>query len=215
MPDYSKGVIYTVRSRSREDLVYVGSTTQTLAKRLGGHRSDFRGWKKTGKGGHVSSFDILEIGDEYIELLIECPCENVQQLRRHEGELIRSMECVNKCVAGRTLAEWCEDNREQMREYRTANREQIAEQQRGYRTANREQIAEQQRGYKEANREYIAEQQRMYREYQADNSEQIAAWKRERIVCECGTSIQQCSKARHQRTKKHREWQDLYDFITS
>ena len=38
MPDYNKGKIYTIRCRSDNTLIYVGSTTQPLAKRWGEHK---------------------------------------------------------------------------------------------------------------------------------------------------------------------------------
>ena len=41
MPDYSKGKIYLVRSY-KTDEVYVGSTTQTLSRRMSRHRSVYK-----------------------------------------------------------------------------------------------------------------------------------------------------------------------------
>ena len=38
MPDYSNGKIYTIRCRRNNTLIYVGSTTMTLAKRMTEHR---------------------------------------------------------------------------------------------------------------------------------------------------------------------------------
>ena len=42
MPDYSKGKIYTIRNKNDPSLIYVGSTIQSLAKRLGEHRRHSR-----------------------------------------------------------------------------------------------------------------------------------------------------------------------------
>ena len=39
MPDYSKGKIYTIRCFNDDTKIYVGSTTQTLSKRFGDHKS--------------------------------------------------------------------------------------------------------------------------------------------------------------------------------
>ena len=38
MPDYTKGKIYTIRCRTDDTLIYVGSTIQPLSVRLGGHK---------------------------------------------------------------------------------------------------------------------------------------------------------------------------------
>ena len=87
MPNYQNGKIYSIRSRSRPDLVYVGSTTQPLSKRLGEHKTPR---KKT------SSKQIIELGDAYIELIENYSCENKEELLKREGEIMRSMECLNK-----------------------------------------------------------------------------------------------------------------------
>lgn len=46
MPNYANGKIYAIRSRSRLDLVYIGSTTQQLSKRYAEHVQHFRHQKK-------------------------------------------------------------------------------------------------------------------------------------------------------------------------
>ena len=102
MPDYQNGKIYSIRSRSREDLVYVGSTTQTLSRRFTGHNK---------KNNTSSSGQIIDIGDAYIELIELCPCDSKMELLKREGEVIRSMDCVNKRIAGRTKKQYREDNK--------------------------------------------------------------------------------------------------------
>jgi hypothetical protein len=128
MVNYQNGKVYTIRSRSREDLIYVGSTCNSLAKRLGLHRSKYRSWQRTGTK-RLTSFDVLAIGDEYIELLESYPCSNRMELERREGQLIRSMDCVNRITPGRTPSEYREDNKEtikaQAKQYHQDNRDAI------------------------------------------------------------------------------------------
>jgi hypothetical protein len=38
MPDYKQGKIYTIRCKTDDPLIYVGSTTQSLCERLAKHR---------------------------------------------------------------------------------------------------------------------------------------------------------------------------------
>ncbi len=40
MPDYSKGLIYTIRNREDDTKIHVGSTIQPLYKRFYKHKSD-------------------------------------------------------------------------------------------------------------------------------------------------------------------------------
>lgn len=98
--DYKNGKIYGIYSY-QTDKVYIGSTCSRLCKRLYQHRADYNRFNN-GKYRFVSSFDILQYDDHYIELVEEFPCENSMQLRKREGEIIRSTEnCINKYVAGR------------------------------------------------------------------------------------------------------------------
>lgn len=114
---YQKAVIYTIRS-FKTDKYYIGSTTSPLYKRLYQHKQDYKRNKK-GIFGKVSSSEILEFDDAYIELLEKFPCNSKMELERREGELIRQYknDCVNKCILGRTIEEWKEDNKEQIKKY--------------------------------------------------------------------------------------------------
>jgi hypothetical protein len=100
MPNYQKGKIYKLWSPSK-NLVYYGSTVQTISLRLLGHLS-----KKKDKTYNCSSFVILDCDDYKIELVEEYPCNNRQELMKKEGEYIKNNDCVNKYIAGRTKMEY-------------------------------------------------------------------------------------------------------------
>ena len=140
--DYKNGKIYTIRSY-QTDQIYIGSTTQTLTRRLSLHKSNFKKWKN-GKFNYVSSYELMKYDDVYIELLELCPCENKMELCRREGELIREMECLNKRIEGRTDKEYKADNKEkikiQRKTYRETNKEQIKIQTKEYREKNKDKI---------------------------------------------------------------------------
>jgi len=115
MPEYKNGKIYCVRSH-KTDLVYVGSTTQPLSKRMADHRSNFKRFNKDQKK-YISSYEIVKHGDAYIELLHCCPCNTKEELIREEGKYIREMNCVNKYISGRTRKEYFCDNKKRLIEY--------------------------------------------------------------------------------------------------
>lgn len=174
MPNYQNGKIYTIRSRSRPDLVYIGSTTQSLAMRFGGHNRDYRCWLR-GKGDDVTSFRVIEIGDAYVELLENFPCNSREELHAREGHHMREIDCVNRFIAGRTKAEYYQDNREA--------------------------IALTMKQYYEDNAEEIKAQMKQY--YQ-DNSERLKAKWNERVECTyCDTTFTRGNKAQHFKTIKH------------
>ena len=87
MPNYQQGKIYSIRSRSRPELIYIGSTTQPLSKRMVGHRAP---------SSKCSSKEIVDVGDSYIELIENFPCADKYELCARENRHMRALECVNK-----------------------------------------------------------------------------------------------------------------------
>ena len=125
--DYKNGKIYCIRNNINDD-IYVGSTTQPLSKRRAKHRENAKSENKK----HLVLYSkVNEIGIEnfYIELIEDCPCESVEQLRKREGHYIREMGTLNSLIAGRTQKEWREANQDKLiekrKEYREANKEEI------------------------------------------------------------------------------------------
>ena len=127
MVNYARGKVYAIRSH-KTDKIYIGSTCRPLANRMSDHRSSYRRWKAA-KLNKISSYEVLEHGDAYIELLESYPCGSKEELNRREGQLIRKMNCVNRCIAGRTRKQRYQDNRthdlERQRRYDALNRERI------------------------------------------------------------------------------------------
>lgn len=128
MPNYQQSKIYKLWSPSK-NLVYYGSTVQTLAQRLTKHKNHYKTYEKTNH--YYSSFIILECEDYKIELIEEYPCNNKEQLLKKEGEYIRTNECVNFEIAGRTNKEYYKDNKEKYiersKKYYNDNKKQINE----------------------------------------------------------------------------------------
>lgn len=137
MPDYSNGKIYAIRAPGT-DMVYIGSTTQPLSKRFATHRAYYRAQIR-----EYTSSDLFAIDGCYIELIESYPCDNKEQLNKREGEVIRSFpNAVNRQVAGRTLSEYYQENKEDIlqkskRRYEN-NKEVVKARVKAYREANRE-----------------------------------------------------------------------------
>ena len=184
---YARGKIYTIRSH-KTNLIYVGSTVEPyLSTRLKGHRNDFKRYKN-GKKRYCTSYDIFKEDENcYIELYEYYPCNTDLELRKREGDVIRLLDCCNKCIPGRTDKQWREDNRER-----------IKEKNKQWRDDNKDKI----KIYRDINKEKNKENSRQYR---VNNKEKI----KQKFQCECGSNIRRSDKARHLKTKKHREYMEF------
>jgi len=117
MPDYSKAKLYTIRSH-HTDKIYIGSTCERLSKRLFQHRRDYKLFKE-GNYHYISSFEIIQYADNYIELLRAVPCVSRQELHKLEGEEIRAADNrVNMHIAGRTKKEYYKEHKEHLNQYK-------------------------------------------------------------------------------------------------
>ena len=105
MVNYQLGKVYKIVGNGK---IYVGSTCKRLlCQRLSGHNCVYKSYQK-GKGNNVTSFQCLSDPDHYIELLELCPSDSKDELHKCERKWIEELECVNKCIVGRTLKEYKE-----------------------------------------------------------------------------------------------------------
>ena len=193
MPNYQNAKIYTIRSHQTEQ-IYIGSTTQPLAKRLGLH-----------KYMRYSSKEIMKYDDAYIELLEEFPCENKEQLFKREGHHIRSNDCVNKRVEGRTKKEYIQDNKEVIRERKKQ-----------YQETNKDKISEYTKQYRENNKDKISEYMKQYQETNKDKIKECQENKKDIRICVCGGKYNYgntTKRKRHYASKKHQAFTEDFKIM--
>ncbi len=111
--------------------IYYGSTEETIERRLQGHESKYK-CHLEGTQSYCSSFIIIKNGNYKIELLEEC--DNIYHMIERETFYFDNFECVNKnrpAVPGRTDKEWREANKVEIAKYHKewyeANRKRISE----------------------------------------------------------------------------------------
>ena len=227
---YERGKIYVIRSH-KTPLIYVGSTIEPLlSNRLSKHKGHYKRYKNGRNVSYCASYDIIEIDEDcYIELYEDYPCENRQQLRKREGQVIRELDCINKVVAGRTRKEHYNENKERLlaisrewrennpeyhkqhgkkynKQYYLDNKEKLKEKSHQWYENNKEKVRERDRQYRENNKEKIREQGRQYRE---KNKKIINAKQNQKYNCECGGKYTRCHKTNHMKTKKHRDYMEF------
>ena len=174
---YNNGKVYKIWSPSRPELVYYGSTINSLSKRLSHHKDKYKKYKSGGKCSNTTSFKIFdECSDYRIDLVESFSCNDREQLNAREGFYIRTNECVNKYVAGRTPQEWYQDNKEHKKQYWQANVEKFKARKKELYQANKDEILKQFKQYREANKQVINEKQR---EHWNANKDAINARRRE------------------------------------
>ena len=136
MVNYQLGKIYKIVCRITGE-VYVGSTCEkTLARRLVAHRSACSRFLEKQQGSKFSSFQIIQRGDYYIELIENCPCDNSDELRKKEREWYDSIICIND----KRPYLYKEEMRAERLIYDEVNKEIIKEKQRKYKAEHREHI---------------------------------------------------------------------------
>ena len=175
---YQNGKIYKITDIGYNKC-YIGSTCEELSMRMARHRAHFKHFLRGDKKSHIRSFDLFnEYGIENckIELVEYFKCDSLQELRRREGEHIKNNDCVNKYLAGRTMKEYKQDNKDiidkYLKEYYQSNKEKIQ----AYCFDNKEKIQEYQKEYYEVNKEKLTDAQK---KYNLQNKERIKKMRKE------------------------------------
>jgi len=181
MVNYQLGKIYKIVCRTTGE-VYVGSTCEkTLSKRLVAHRSACSRFLEKQQGSKFSSFQIIQRGDYYIDLLENYPCNNSDELRKKEREWYDKAECINQC---RPYL-FKEEMREERLIYDEVNKERIQEKQRKYKAEHRDHINEFKRANYHKNKKQPTEEEieakRLQKIEKAEYMRQILKEKREQI----------------------------------
>ena len=186
MIDYQQGKIYTIRCKTDNNLIYVGSTVNTLIRRWYNHKQD------TDRRNSKINRTMKEMGIEnfYIELYELYPCNSKIELEKREGEIIRLIGTLNEKVAGRDKHEYYIENLDKIKpnrdKYYAENKEKIREQQHQYAIENKENKKQYDKEYREQNKKRIKERKSIL------------------MTCECGCEIRREGKASHLRTEKHK-----------
>ena len=179
--DYAKGKVYCVRNTVNDD-IYIGSTCQSLSQRMAQHRLD-KGRERS-KNRRIYKM-MNEVDDDnvfYIELIEDYPCENLYQLRKRQGELIREINPqLNMQVECRNKKEYYEDNKQYIlsrnKGYYEENKDYFNEWKRSHYEENKERINEQRKTYRDSNKQKTHEKQR---EWYENNKEEKNRKNRER-----------------------------------
>jgi len=209
---YRNGKIYKIVS-DNTNLIYVGSTVNTLSYRLSRHMSAYKKYYED-RGNYVSSFDILEKGEYEIILIENFPCETKKELLFRERFWQEEIPCVNLLKAIRTREDrlkWYQENKEEQnersRKYREKNLDKELERSKKYREKNLEKELERSKKYRET---HVKETVDRHKKYRDENREKIDEYKKQynwsgqEWVCEvCKVTLTKGAKSHHIKSAKH------------
>ena len=212
---YSTGTVYKIICRTNSDIVYIGSTFNSLRNRWQHHKQDFRKYLE-GKSSCVAIYPYFEKhGIENFKIIkvkeYECYRTNradYKHLQAYEQLWInKTKNCVNKqnpfCI--KKLSN---------KQYREEHKEEINKQRKQYREDNKEQLKVAKKQFYDKNRHKILEQKK---QYQIDNKEQISQRRKEPKLCiVCKSTVRKNDFKQHTRTKKHLQnaQQIIYNFLS-
>ena len=207
--DYSKTVIYKIQHETKDDLLYVGSTTHFGNRKVrhkhncykvDGSHYNLKLYTKIRDNGGWDAFNMVVIK--------EFPCENKRQAEAEEDRIMRQMKSSLNMIRAYTTPE---ERREQHsitnKLLRQNNLEKFKEKDKKYYENNREKISERGKVYRVKNIDRILNYGKEWREKNKDKMKEYDKQKyekmKEKIKCECGCVVTKGFLSHHKRTKKH------------
>jgi hypothetical protein len=116
MTNFRLGKIYRIECLTTGKQ-YIGSTCEpTLARRLTYYVSAYKRYLAGTNKHKTTIFDIIEGGNYQITLLESYPCDGKDELTARGGHYIRTLDCVNKKVPGKTEKEFREEVQKDIQE---------------------------------------------------------------------------------------------------
>tara|TARA_B110000285_G_scaffold146207_1_gene163198 strand:+ start:108 stop:692 length:585 start_codon:yes stop_codon:yes gene_type:complete len=186
MPDYSKAVIYTIKTG---DSLYVGSTIN-FSNRKYDHKKILHG--EHYRNHNVKVYKTIRENNFEWDMKIhkEFPCENKTQLCIEEERVRVELKAD---LNSYTCHGFDDDY---YKKYYIKNKDKIKQ----YEQDNKEHIKERKKQYVLNNIEKTKENKKIHYE---KNKEIIRIKNKEKTICECGCEIRKNELKRHQRSAKH------------
>lgn len=184
---YENGKIYKLVDKTNDNkVIYIGSTTQKLIRRINQHKQ-----KSRDKPDRKIYKYICNVGWDNIdiELIENYKCDSKTELELRERYYIELLKPdLNHVIPTRKA-----------KEYYNENRDKIMDNKRKYYENNKDKISDYHKDYYK-NNDNIKIQNK---EYYSINKNKILEKMKEKCICECGSEIIKCKKSRHEKSKKH------------
>jgi len=227
---YSNGKIYkiVVNDTTEEYLPYIGSTTQTLSRRMLNHRANYKRYQG-GKSKKISSsfdlFDKFGIKNCKIILIEECPCDNKEQLLSKERHYFDNITNCNKLRPIVSKEEILQERKEYYQQVKADNPNFSKEKYQSLKEKNPNICRERYLQAKANNPNFSKEAYQKHKERRLKDAKEVYQKKKEanpnflkekyqrdkerqgeKITCVCGSVFCRGSKTKHLQSNTHKNY---------
>ena len=222
--DIKNGIVYKLTCP--DGMFYIGSTYNTLSKRLSMHKQKAKQYPDRKLYKHIDYFGWDEIKMECIETI---PFTERKELYEKENEHLKKEYNNPKCLNSQNVYTTPEEMAEYFRAYADRHKEKIRKYKKEYAEIHKEEIKEKSKAYRKEKKEYIQEKGKRYykenkefirekqKKYNEKNKEKLLLKYKEyrekkrdilyeAFTCECGGHYTQQHKKRHEASKKHQKF---------
>jgi len=189
MPDYSKSIIYTIRSR---DSVYVGSTIDFRSRKYQ-HKCAIHNENSISYNLKLYKTIRENDGEWDMQPYSKYPCKDKFELTIEEErirQLLKADMNSKSCGTGCSRNEY---SKQYYKQYYEKNKDRYLKQ---YYEPNKDELNKKMKQYYEQNKDKISEKKKQY--YQLNKDEL-----NKKITCECGCIVTKRSLTQHHKSKKH------------
>jgi len=196
MPDYSKSIIYTIRSR---DSVYVGSTIDFRSRKYQ-HKCCI--YNEKNKNYNVKLYKTIRENDGEWDMqpYSKYPCKDILELTIEEErirQLLKADMNIKNCGTG---IEYGTTEKEYMKQYNDINKVKIKKVKKQYYQKNKDKLNENMKQYREQHKDEI---KKYFQNMSVEKKNQRNEKKIEKVICECGCVVSSRNMSRHRKSKKH------------
>ena len=208
---YKNGKVYKITDTAYNEC-YIGSTIETLSRRIAGHRRQHKQFLNNKKVRCVSVYTLFDnygLENCKIELLELWPCNSLIELRQREGYYIKTLECVNKNIAGRTKQEYANENKDRTSELRKQrsieHKDKISERRQKYYNENKDKISELKQKYYNENKDKLKERRKQYK---SENQDKLREQRHQQYLKHKITQLNNNTMHNAKNTPSHTEHQE-------
>lgn len=189
---YKNGKIYKIIN-DVDDKIYIGSTCDTLCKRMANHRN------MSNRCNTKIYSHFISIGIEHFKIILieKYPCDNKNELLKREAHYIKELKSELNQVRPFITEE---ERKEAKIKYYNSNKAKLCEGMAKRRSNNKVEDAIKQKEWRESNKERV---KRVKKEYYMNNQDKIKEKRGIKYTCTCGKNLTFAKKKRHESSVYH------------